>query len=213
MIVPDTRGSLFEARDLRHAAHRFHAAFRFAHQSGARQFARHRHPDRARLPCDAGLSQLDSGNGFRLRQSALRLAGLPDHRQPPLLRLRSLLRLAGRLSDVADVLSVRPVCLAESWCAKRNWGFLRDRVVAARPALCFRHRRGHPGGGLSRLPLDRGRSEHRRLLAQPARAAVLAEWAAVVSLAALGAEFRCRRPAFCCARRDTGARPLVGRRR
>ena len=96
---------------------------------------------------------------------------------------------------------------------KKECGILARPRPTAWPALRFRHRHCHPGGRLSRLPIDRGRSGHRGLLARPARAAVLAEWAVVVSLAALGAELYRRRTALCRARRDTGARPLVGRSR
>ena len=96
---------------------------------------------------------------------------------------------------------------------KKDWAFLRDRALRLGLPYALRHRHCHPGGDLSGLPPDRGRSEHRRLLAQPARAAVLAEWAAVVLWQLLALELCRRRPAFRRAQRDTGARPLVGRGR
>src|ERR1700733_14738360 len=110
------------------------------------------------------------------------------------------LALARRLSDVADFLSVRPVWVAEPG-AKKGIGILARPRPAAWPALCLRHRHCHSGGRLSRLPVDGGRSGDRSLLAQPARAAVLAEWAVVVSLAALGAELHGCRVALCRPRR------------
>ena len=42
---------------------------------------------------------------------------------------------------------------------KRDWGFLRDRVLRLGLPLCLRHRRPHAVGDLSGLSADRGRSE------------------------------------------------------
>ena len=95
-----------------------------------------------------------------LRRRALPLAGDPHRRQPALVRLRPVLRLAGRQPDVADVLSVRPVRAVEP-------GAQGKRHVPVRPAFPDRPAAG-PGGRvpdagdlLPDLSRDRGRSERR----------------------------------------------------
>ncbi len=63
-----------------------------------------------------------------LRRAALRLAELPDHRQPALVRLRPVLRMERCLPDVTDVLPVRPVRVAEP-ARKNSVTFLSDRLL------------------------------------------------------------------------------------
>ena len=71
---------------------------------------------------------MDSRTFGGLERSAVPVARVSDRRQSSLVRLRSVLRLAGRLSDVADVLAVRPIRVAEP-ARKRDWGFVRDRLL------------------------------------------------------------------------------------
>ena len=75
-----------------------------------------------------------------LRRRALSLAGHPDRRQPALVRLRPVLRLAGCQPDVADVLSVRPVCAVEPGAQRQHHVPLRpffpDRPAAGRWWSC-----------------------------------------------------------------------------
>ena len=101
---------------------------------------------------------------YRVRR-ARPIAGRPSHRrQPSLVRLRPVLRLAGRQPDVADVLSVGPVRAVEP-------GRKGSRTFLVRPVLPDRLAAG-PGGRvpdagdvLPDLSRHRRRSERRRLLA------------------------------------------------
>src|SRR5580704_8351137 len=106
------------------------------------------------------------------------MARVSDPRQSPLFWLRSFLRLARRLSDVADVLFVGPVRMAEL-AAQAPLGLCPRPPAPARIALCVRHPRSHANRLLSGLSGDRRQPERQRLFAALCRAAVPAEWPAV----------------------------------
>ena len=122
-----------------------------------------------------------------LRRGALPLAGHSHRRQPPLVRLRPVLRLAGRQPDVADVLSIRLVRAVEPGAQGKRDVSLRplfpDRVAAGAG-----RRVADAADLLSDVSRDRCRSERRRLLAASDGAAVLAMRPAVVPVAAAGAQ-------------------------
>src|SRR5271154_1227166 len=90
---------------------REHNHFRI--ESGAQQPARDGHPDRCGLSFGVGLSGLARTVRLCIRQAALSLARFSYRRYPPLVRLRHLLRVAGCLPDVPDVLPVGALHLAE----------------------------------------------------------------------------------------------------
>ena len=84
-----------------------------ADQPGDRQSAGGRHPAGAVVPFGAGLYRLPAAPAVRLRRPALPVARLSDRRRTALVRLRPVLRLAGRLPDVVFPAAVRAVHLAE----------------------------------------------------------------------------------------------------
>src|SRR5262245_19641717 len=106
-----------------------------------------------------------------------------------MVRLRPVLRLARRVPDVADVLPLGPVRMAEP----RAQGEL---VVPARPpaaawsAARSRRRFADADCALPGLSRERGRSEPGRILAAVDGTAVLAVRAAVVPMAAVRPEHR-----------------------
>src|SRR5262249_29253167 len=106
-------------------------------------------------PC---LSRLAACRPAASRCPALRMAGLSDHRRPALVRLRPVLCMAGRLSDVADVLPLGPVRMAEPH-AQEKLAVSVGPCAAARPAAD--PGRVHPDADcpLSGLPRDCGRAE------------------------------------------------------
>ncbi len=93
---------------------------------------------------------------------------------------------------------------------KKTPAFLRDRALRLGIPYAVWDRHSHSARNLSVLPHDGGRSERGGLLAQPDRAAVLAQRPTVVRLAAPGAECPGGRPEHRRTARDTGTRPLVG---
>src|SRR6202022_2505669 len=115
---------------------------------------------------------------------------------------------AGHFPDVAAVLSVRTIRMAEPEPQERA-GVPARPPAAAWSALSIWCRRSHAARLLSGLSRDGDRSECRRLLAKLARAAVLAQRTAMVRLAASGAQYPGGRPELHCAERSTGARSAV----
>src|SRR5262245_58149519 len=115
------------------------------------------------------------------------MAGISQHRWPALVRLRSVLRLARRLPDVADVLPLGPVRMAEPRAQAELAVPVGPRAAAWRAA--------DPGGvhsdadrPLSGLSGDCRRAERERILAAMDGLTVLAVRPAVVHLAAPGIE-------------------------
>ena len=150
------------------------------------------HPHRARLPFGAGLRRVDSVAHVRIRRSALWLARISDCRQPSLVRLRHVLRLARRLPDVADVFFVRPVRVVEP-CAQAKLGFCSRSRCSGWVFPLSLASRSHAARPLSGVSRDRRRPERRRLLCADYLALPFwPERPAVVPLAAPGAQFRCR---------------------
>ena len=152
------------------------------------------------------------GDRARVQCAALSMAGISDHRQRAVVRLRPVLRAPRRLSDVVHVLSVRPFRLARPRAQRQL------RIPAATPASAG------PAVRIGGLPDDAGRSlsglsRHRadpglaRVLGGVARAAVLAERAAVVLVAIAGVERRRRRCLRVRAPVGRGSRPLRRRGR
>ena len=137
------------------------------------------------------------------------MACFSDCGQPPLVRLRPVLCLAGRVPDVASFSALRAVRVAEP-PSQAELGLLARPPAQTRPALRLRCRLSGPIGHLSGLPGQGAGSERERLLAALSVAAVLAEWAAVVSLAAPGVECRGRWSQLDRAERAQGSRPMVG---
>ena len=155
----------------------------------AEQSARHRDSDRAGVPFHHGLPRLAAVRAAQARRAALRLAGVPDHRQPALARLRPVLRMERCLPDVTDVLSVRPVRVAEPPAQKKL--HIPDRPpAAARPADDPGDPRADADRALSGLSRHHARSERRRLLAPVPGAAVLAVRTAMVPVAAADPQHR-----------------------
>jgi hypothetical protein len=144
-----------------------------------RQSSRGRHRDRAGVPRRASLSRLAPGRALSVQRRAVPVAGIPGHRFGALVRLRSVLRLAGPEPDGAHVLPVRSIRDGQP-VAQGSMGL---------PVGSAGQDRDSPGAGgadpdagclLSGLPRDSSRSVGRRLLAPLARLAVLAAGAAVV---------------------------------
>ena len=140
------------------------------------------------------------------------MARLSHRRQSALVRVRSVLRLARRLSDVFDVFSLGCIRVAE-YSAQRNPEISQRPIAAARRAIYFRRDRRHAARALSGLPRDRGRSKSDRLWAALPGATLLAQRADVVPMAVIGVDHRaCRAAPF---RPPLGrvSRPFVVRRR
>src|SRR5580658_7041196 len=115
------------------------------------------------------------------------MALIPDHRWQPLFRLRSVLRLAGRLPDVADVFPVGPVCLAEP-DSQNRLGLLTRPYAPAWIAVRFWRSRPDPDCHLSGVSRYRRRSQRVGLLGRLARASVLDQWTPMVFVATPGVE-------------------------
>src|ERR1700722_14948449 len=113
------------------------------------------------------------------------MARLSDHRQPSLVRLRPFLRLAGRLLDVLDVLSLGAVHMAEPG-TQRLAQVSGGSISAPRRAFRFRRYRRHAARALPGLPRHGDRSEPTSLRAPLHGVALLAERADVVLVATPG---------------------------
>ena len=98
-------------------------------ERGDRQSARRLHRDGARLPCDVGLYRLHTAAPVRVGRAAVPVARLPDRRSAALVRVRPVLRLARRLSDVV-LLSVCRGCSSGRACRAR------DRPPFCRTGCC-----------------------------------------------------------------------------
>src|SRR5579859_6105642 len=107
------------------------------------------------------------------------MAELPDRRWRALVRVRLVLRLAGRLPDLADVLSVRAVRVAQF--PAQGPARIRHRPPAAAGiAMGPYHHAVDADRVLSVLCSGGRRRRARRLFAALARTGVLAEWPTVV---------------------------------
>ena len=118
----------------------------------------------------------------------------------PLARLRRVLRLAGRLSDVVVVLSFRRFHLAEHR-ARRPLRFLVTPPAAGR-AASFRRDGADAACALSRLPRDGLRSQSRGLCARLSHPALRPVWSAMVPVAAARVHSRRGSAASLCATDD-----------
>ena len=106
-----------------------------------------------------------------------------------LVRLRSVLRLAGYLPDGADVPAVRPVRLVEP-AAQAELRFHPRSVAPPRHSVCVRRAGAQSDRLLSGLSQLGRRPERGRLSARIYCFAVPAQRAALVLVAASGAQFR-----------------------
>src|SRR5215831_6505110 len=89
-------------------------------EPGPEQPARLCHRHGGRVPCVHRLPELATRCGASLRRSPLWLEGEPDCRWRALARLRLVLWVPVPLPDAADVLSVRPIRVAESLAQGRQ---------------------------------------------------------------------------------------------
>src|SRR5674476_233032 len=116
------------------------------------------------------------------------MAGLSHRGQPPLVRLRLVLRLAGYKLNGFDVFPLRPVRVAMS-CAQRNLDVSVEAPTAHRHTVRIGHRFSDAARVLSGLSRDCRRPWRERLLATLAFAAVLAGRAAMVLVPTVGVKF------------------------
>ena len=142
----------------------------------------HVRPD---VACHAALSGLQWRDALCFRSTALWLARIPCHRSATLVRLRCLLRLAGRLFDGPDVLSLRGLHLAESSTAGGPQ-IPRETVPAPRRPASFRPRGSDAGRALPGLPGDGREAEPRWIRARISRPAVPADRPDVVLVGVIG---------------------------
>src|SRR6185437_2042913 len=145
----------------------------FSSQRPPQQYARDRDYDRRRIPFDVALPRLAAGSPLRLRCGALSMDRVSDPRPRALLRLRPVLRVAGRQPDVADVFAGGTVYAGEPEPQGKPDLFVGAMAAdwAAVP-VCGRH--SQSARLFCLVPLDRSRPLHRRVLAALARAADVA---------------------------------------
>src|SRR5450759_3747681 len=115
------------------------------------------------------------------------MAGLSHRGQPPLVRLRLVLRLAGYKLNGFDVFPLRPIRVAKS-CAQRNLDVSVEAPTAHRHTVRIGHRVSDAARVLSGLSRDCSLPYRELLLATLARAAVLAERASMVLVPTVGPE-------------------------
>ena len=144
---------------------------------------------RAGVPFRARLSRLAAADSPTASTSApYRWQAIPIIDTPALVRLRPVLRLAGRQPDVADVLSVRPVRAGRASRARAAGRFLSDRFLRIGLPLVLVVVFLMPVPYYPTYRVTAADPSVARLLAALAGAAVLAVRAAVVPVAAAGAE-------------------------
>src|SRR5205823_14172296 len=159
----------------------------------------------------AGIPAISPRGAVFVRQPPLSVARLSDCRQLSVGRLRPVLRLARRLSDVVVFLSVGAVRLAKPE-PEGGRQFPQRPSVAAWPAVCARRRIIDARDALSDLSADGERSGRCGLLAALARIAILAMRADVVLVAAAGRRlWRCCRASICAAAGQSPGPPRFGR--
>ena len=172
------------SRDLNvHATRHHNVALEF----GTRQFARGRHPDRARIPFSTCLRPVDTAEDGRFQRSAVPMAVVSNSGQPPLVRLRPVLRLAGRLPDVSHVSAVGPVRVAEP-CAQTKLEICTRSLAQAWRSLRIWHHRAGSGGDLSGVSRIGDKPERARLYRPLFGAAVCAQRTTLVPVATPRAE-------------------------
>src|SRR5579864_8710897 len=120
------------------------------------------------------------------------MARLPHRRQSSLVRFRPILRLARRLSDVSDVLSLGSVHLAEPRAQTALAVSSRPTPATGRAIRLCPDRRD-AACALSGLPRDDARAQPGRLWTALSGATLLAQRADVVPMAAPGVDYRGRR--------------------
>src|SRR5216684_1649872 len=138
--------------------------------------------------CGHGLSGFITRLLVQLRRSALSMAKYPYCRSRALVRVRHLLRVPGRLPDLAPVLSLRAFRMAEP-DAQRKPHIPARSPAADRRALCLDRRLADAARALPGLPRHRRRPGLGFVLAALARLAVLARRPALVPVGAAGVRF------------------------